>query len=205
MSRKRLKHFWMWGLVTGLLLLPTSLPTSAEEAAAPAHGEAPAKAEGHGAKPDGEKKEGGGEGEAKGEGEGKGEAAVHYALDPPLNGRFDIKVFRREDKVREFRVEVPGIEEYIGTRNDWKVKLALVVEFGGGSGVTELQGCLAQAKIDIQKALQAFEGRELLRPEGKDRLKQDLIDTLNRRLRTAQVRQVYLTEYLLTRLTRKGD
>jgi hypothetical protein len=124
-------------------------------------------------------------------------AAEPVRLDPPLNGHFDINVLRKGEKVQQFRTPIKPIIEFIGIHNNWQAEVGVTIEFGSASGAAELIQLGSRAEDDVRRALQGFEPQGLLAPEGKYRFKRTLTNLLNVRLRTAQVRQVYVTEFKL--------
>ena len=197
------RRFGIWMALAMLALVPAGAPSRASEGESKPPAEKPEAGKGKetGGKEGAEKQEKGAEGEKAGE--GAKPAGAQFKLDPPLNGFYDIKVLRSGARVKPFRVEVKNVTEFLGADSDWQALVNLTLEFGGGSGVAEVNANAEQVQADAQRVIQSFEGPELMTPEGKYRLKEMLIDTLNRRLRTAQVRQVYFTDFKLIHIRRQ--
>ncbi len=120
-----------------------------------------------------------------------------YVMGPPLNGRFDLTVFYGLHHVQDFRFALGPLRAGIGRERGWVVELALSLEFGNSSGVAECIELESQLREDVENVLSLQQGRALLTTAGKVRLKQDLLAMFNRRLTTARVRQLYLTDFLV--------
>lgn len=154
---------------------------------APAHGEE-AEDAGHGAEDSGH---GGGGGEtATAE-----EEAPTYALGEPLGELFDRSVLRSTRRVKELRYPIEGIEATFGNRRTRTVMLSLCIEFGSETGMAEIQEREAEFREVIGRAIKNFKVSDLVRSEVKYRMKETVAHQLNIRLKTAKIRQVYLTDF----------
>ncbi|HOE95423.1 MAG TPA: flagellar basal body-associated FliL family protein [Candidatus Sumerlaeota bacterium] len=177
-------------LVLGLCCLFAAGSTGVR-AGAPAHGTAPEPTAGAAAD----------EAEAAASGEtGHGKAAEPqrpaFRLGPELKGFYDYRVLRARDRLEPYRYPLEGIvvQDSDGLRKQ-KIELGVVIEFGGESGMAELQSLEASVRQEIERLLRDIRFGELIHPEGKSRLKELIVRTVDRQLKTARVRQVYLTEF----------
>jgi flagellar basal body-associated protein FliL len=182
-ARKHIHWYWAGGLALVLAVLCAVPVTGASGEGEPAPGEPPAEQGAHG--------------EPAPAGEEAAPPPPVYALDPPLKGRFDTKTLLYRHRVTAYRYELKDVEQAIGERRNRKVVLSLAVEFGGESGMAEIQANQARTIDDLGKVLSRFTPKELLTPEGKRRMKEAMVAVLNRRLGTARVRQIYLTDFRL--------
>lgn len=154
--------------------------------------EKPAAKEGE-SKPEGEKK---GEPGAAGEKDKKPAAPViKYQLGEPLNGHYDWNVLRAAYRVTHYRYPIAEIKHAASRAGLWQVRLGLAIEFGLESGMAETADNEASITEDIHRCLDGFEPGQLLLNSGKRQLKEALIATINRRLTTAQIRQLYFTSF----------
>jgi len=142
--------------------------------------------------PKAEESKGGGEAE-----EGKPTPAPTPALGPELDGYFDLSVFRATSKVTNFRKALDPL--ILGLSDRWKAKIQATVEFGNASGVEELTRLQPDLIHDLQSAGAEFGAAELRTSGGKQHLKDALIVVLNRRLKTAQVRRIFFTDFRIGR------
>jgi hypothetical protein len=124
---------------------------------------------------------------------------IVHRLGPPLGGRFDLNALRSGDRVKHWR-HAFALRSVTLTRNlrqPIQVRLELVVEFGDESGMAELPHKEAQ----ILDALDAIVGRadaaSLLTTGGKIELKIQLMREINRQLRTARARDLYITSFIM--------
>lgn len=123
-----------------------------------------------------------------------------WQVEEPLHGRFDIKALRALDRVAVYRLELPKVEERIGPpERSSSVMFTCTVEFGGPSGCAELESKQALVMEDMERVASKYTPQELRPPAGRERLREDLIFAINRRLETARVRQLYFMEYLVGR------
>lgn len=171
-----------------------------EDAAKPAEGESTPAAEGGAAK--------GGEGEAKakeGEGEKKdGEstpAKPSWKLGPSLNGKFDLNLLRSTWRLGHFRYSTDMIQMTLGEK-EWKrlLMVRLGIEFGQESGMAEMDQNRTLIMDDIQRIIGRYDPRDLNGASGKWRLKEDLITQLNRRFKTARIRNLYIIDFRMLRV-----
>lgn len=178
--------------VCGLLTLGNGPANRARTEEKPAEG-APAAEKKEGAPP--------AEKEApKGE-EGKGaEAAPKWKPGPPLDGHFDRTVLRYTQWVQAYRYPVTALRKSLNQGTPAVVQLSCSLEFGSEAGMAEVTANETAVVSDIRGALDGFSAAELLTAGGKLRLKEAIVTALNRRLLTARVRQVYLTDFRIARL-----
>lgn len=191
---------WRWmtifGVALALLAVDGRLFAAGHGAATDAggHGEAAQQDAGDG--------HGGGHG-----GEAAEEAPPPYALGPALDGYFDVNVLRSTHRVHNLRHETGDVTITIWERDRHSrsgrrleprkhlLLMAATVEFGRESGMAEAHVHAKDIQQTIREVGERFEWEELLSVPGKLRLKRTLVRALNRRLQTAQVRQVYLTDF----------
>ena len=107
-----------------------------------------------------------------------------------------LEVCHRQLRSEPYRYPLEGIvvQDSDGLRKQ-KIELGVVIEFGGESGMAELQNLEASVRQEIERLLRDIRFGELIHPEGKSRLKELIVRTVDRQLKTARVRQVYLTEF----------
>jgi flagellar basal body-associated protein FliL len=122
-----------------------------------------------------------------------------YRLDHPLNGYFDMSTLRTGSRVAAYRYALPDIQTTLplGPNRSVHVRLSLALEFGDETGIAEVQRGKVAISNEFQSVLERFDPRLLLQTAGKLELKDALVRALNRRLRTAQLREVYLTNFVL--------
>jgi flagellar basal body-associated protein FliL len=122
-----------------------------------------------------------------------------YRMGRALNGRFDVSTLRTGTRIDEFRYRLPELRANlpITQRRIAFVRISLVLEFGQETGMAEIQRSEKEILDEIQNRLANCRPRRLLLVEGKLQLKKELITTLNRRLRTAQIRQIYVTDFVI--------
>lgn len=199
--RLKTRHL-RWLLAVGLLVALALLDGTPPRHAAAAEEAKPEK------KDEGEAKKGEGE-PRKAEGEGKDAAKTPPPkLDPPLDGHFDRSTLRAVHRLADCRVPLKGIHQTIQHVNEktsenetWQVSVECVIEFGTPSGVSEVSTNEQAMQTDICEVIQGFKFRELTTVAGKLRLKLAIVAALNRRLKTARVRQAYLTAFVIDRLS----
>lgn len=124
-------------------------------------------------------------------------AAPVYKLSPPLDGKFDLSVLRSATRISEYRFPVDQIKAdlpYSRARNA-VVMVDIVLEFGAESGLAEVQSNKSQIVETLQTVMQNADPRRLSTLRGKMDIKESMTQALNRVLRTAQVRQVYITNF----------
>jgi flagellar basal body-associated protein FliL len=129
-------------------------------------------------------------------------AAPPFRLGRPLNGFFDMTTLRAGARVSPFRVTLPQVQTSLASRGgaDVRVRMTVVVEFGNASGAAELQLAGNEFISECQSVAHEFDPRRLLAVDGKLTLKLALAEAIDRRLRTAQVRQIYFTEFTVESL-----
>lgn len=166
---------WLLSIVAILLTITLALPggLAAEK---PAEGESPAPAEGA----DAAKK------------------APAYAMGTPLNGRFDLTTLLSETRVATHRYALPEVNVSLplNARRSAHVRMTLVLEFGGETGMAEIQENEIAFQNEMVTLITRFDPRSLLSESGKLQLKEALARSINTRLRTALVRQVYITDFI---------
>lgn len=154
-------------------------------------------------KPAAEKKEGAPPAEkegAKGEGDKSAEPVKKFKSGPQLNGYFDRSVLRYARWVIEYRYAFNLLHKTLNLGTPAMVQFSCVLEFGSEAGMAEVAANETAVSNDICGAMDGFEAAELISAAGKLRLKEAIATALNKRLLTARVRQVYLTEFRLARL-----
>jgi hypothetical protein len=139
-------------------------------------------------------KKAGGEGEAS-----KPSPTPAPVLDKPLDGYYDIKVLRASSRTSHYHYELKDVLQTIDKGCAWKIMISCSIEFGSPSGPAELAGEELAIREQIQQILDGCQPSELMLGAGKRRLKEDLIAALNRRLKTAAVRQLYWTDFRIVR------
>jgi flagellar basal body-associated protein FliL len=140
------------------------------------------------------------EGAKEGEGGGNAEAATpQYTPGPPLNGRFDMSILRSGVRVTSYRYSLPKINITLacGAHHAAQVRLNLVLEFGSEAGMAETKNHESGLQSELTDLLGHFDTQQLLKTSGKMQLKDAVVRLFNTRLRTAQVRQVYITEFIV--------
>jgi len=177
------RGFQLLGLLLGLSLLLTPL-RAVEPGGAVAAAEKSA---------DNDKKKGG-EGDAS-----KPSPTPTPVLDKPLNGYYDLKVLRASARTGRYQYALKDIQQTTHQGPVWEIMMSCSIEFGSPSGPAEM----AEDELGIREEMQQILGgcvpSELLLAAGKLRLKEDLIAALNRRLKTAAVRQLYWTDFRMVR------
>lgn len=132
-------------------------------------------------------------------GEGKGAPPKpQYQLGPSLDGHFDRSTLRSTRRIVQNRFPFICVEQALEEGDDtWVVRMDCVVEFGTSSALAEMPQYEKMVETDIRETIQGFRIRGLNTVAGKLRLKQAVIQAINRRLKTARVRQVYLTNFII--------
>jgi hypothetical protein len=116
---------------------------------------------------------------------------------PPLNGYFDLSVLRSGSRVAQFRLKLePLIVQLNGPQ---RAEIHATVEFGIESGVAELGQDLAPVMEELRGVTTRYTMAEMLTTAGKLRLKDEMAEVINRHLKTAQVRQIYFTNFRVAR------
>lgn len=138
--------------------------------------------------------------EAGGSQDAAAPAAPRYTLGESLRGYYDRTLLRYTTRLTGLRYRTGKIDLSLGERS-WRshVRIELAVEFGRESGMAELQSNWTAMSGEIQDTIGRFDPRELILPTGKWRLKEALVAQLNRRLQTARVRNVYITDFIMQR------
>jgi hypothetical protein len=135
--------------------------------------------------------------EKKGEGKDGAASKPQYKLGQPLDGHFDRYTLRSTRNVASFRYPLKDIVKSLNLDRPWQIRMGCAVEFGSESGMAEIAANHAACQVEILNAIERFTPQQLLTPGGKLRLKEAIIAGLNRRLATARVRQVYLTDFVV--------
>jgi flagellar basal body-associated protein FliL len=122
-----------------------------------------------------------------------------YRLGPPLDGRLDLGVLRNARRVAAYRVALPPLVTDVPYRRNRaaSIRVVVVLEFGSESGVAEAQDAMKEIASEQVAILGSFNTPRLATVDGKLELKETLIRSLNRQLRTAQARQIYFTEFFI--------
>ena len=141
-------------------------------------------------------------GEAKtpsGKADETGKDVPQYRLGLPLNGRFDLSTLRAEMRVASYRYSMAEIKLSlpVGPHRSAQARIKLVLEFGSETGMAEIRRHESAIESEIQSLIGRFDSRVLLDVSGKLQLKDALARMLNAHLRTTQVRQIYLTDFMV--------
>jgi hypothetical protein len=150
---------------------------------------------GHGSAEPAKDSHGGGHG-SEAHAERKGPEKPNYAeipLGPELEG-FDLSVLRALHRVEDFRYELGDLRG-VTLPPSRGIALSVVVEFGTQSGLAEISRKDSFVRTVIGESVGHFSAQELLTPAGKMRLKDSIVEELNSRLATAQVRRIYFTDF----------
>lgn len=137
---------------------------------------------------------------AHGDAKNEESAEPAYQLGDPLEGHFDLNTLRSLDRVAPYRYSLQAITTTLRytASTSRHVRISLSVEFGSESGMAELYQNEAVFTDLVLSILLRFRVQELLRLEGKLKLKELIVEAFNQRLETVQIRQVYLTEFKVT-------
>ena len=127
-----------------------------------------------------------------------------FKLGGALGDRFDIAVLKNEARVTRYRYEIKDIVQIIGKKQFRYVQADVVLEFGSESGMAEIYDSESAVKDDIRDAVAGFSFEELMHAEGKRRLKDAIVEAVNRRLLTARVRRVYYTWFKISEKSPTG-
>lgn len=122
-----------------------------------------------------------------------------YQLGRPLDGRFDLTTLRSTHRLENLRYQLPAQTYQIDTPSGRTVviRLQFVLEFGAETGLAEIQANENAVLEEIEQIVHQANLRMLVGLNGKLQLKEQVARALNMRLRTAQVRQVYMTEFFM--------
>ncbi|MCL5270761.1 MAG: flagellar basal body-associated FliL family protein [bacterium] len=125
-------------------------------------------------------------------------AATRYELGRPLDGYYDLSVLRSGRRLARCRYALPEIQVALGNRQNWQLRLDCAVEFGAETGMAELAQCELAVNDDLTQFLRTIQPEALLTLGGRQELKDRFTQLINRRLRTARVRQIYITDIQVT-------
>lgn len=115
-------------------------------------------------------------------------------LGPPLIG-FDLTVLRSGKRVENYRFEFENLGGATMSDKQRFVRLSIALEFGAETGLAETARKKEFLSTLFSEAIGEFTTSELLTVAGKLRLKHSLIALANSQLTTAQVRQIYFTDF----------
>jgi hypothetical protein len=124
---------------------------------------------------------------------GSGEAAAEIQAGPPLAGYFDLSVLRASFRVNPMRQALDPMQVQLD--GAWRAEIRCTVEFGSPSGLAELGRIRTAVMEDLIGAAAQFKAAQLLTPAGKLSLKDEMVRAMDRRLKTARVRQIYYTDF----------
>lgn len=191
-------RLWLAAVVLCALAAVNGFPSHQAGGEAKSEAKSEGKSEGKSeAKSEAKGEEKKGEGAAGKEGEGAAPAAPAFKLGPPLGGYFDRTALRSLARVQQYRYLLKDVTQMFNTEKAWGIRFSCAIEFGSESGVAELENEQNAALNDLRSVVSSFKFEELLSVAGKIRLKEEIAKALNRRLATARVRQVYLTDFLM--------
>ena len=122
-----------------------------------------------------------------------------FKLGKQLESRFDITVLKNRARICKYRMELVDISHPIRSTPKFYLQFSCVVEFGNQSGVVELRENLFPVEEDIRKLVHVMTFKALSHHEGKQELKLAVAEVINRRMLTARVRAVYLTDFKLSK------
>lgn len=117
----------------------------------------------------------------------------------PLNGFFDLNTLRATDRIEHYRYELKNILQTYNQDFLWQVKFSCVIEFGAEYGLAEITRKEAAVREEIQRNIERMQPAILLQAAGKQRMKEEIVNAVNRRLVTVRARQVYLTDFLIVK------
>lgn len=128
-------------------------------------------------------------------GDGAAAAQVHTPqIGGPIEG-FDLAVLRSAERVNRLRHPIEKMRASVPGAEPMTVNFSVALEFGRDSGVAEVAAKEELYRAMLQDIVGHMRAEELMTVGGKIRLKEWMARDLNRRLQTARVRQVYLTEF----------
>ena len=110
---------------------------------------------------------------------------------------FDLSVLRSARRVEKWRHELTRLQGSTTGKNQRSPNLSCSLEFGRESGKIEARMKDRNLHTVVEDLIGEFTSAALLSTGGKILLRERILTAVNRRLTTARVRQVYLTEFRL--------
>ncbi len=149
---------------------------------------------------------GGGDGEGEGEkdkeegGHGDASKFIEPKWKPgkPLNGSFDTSTLSYTRRVQAWRYHLDRMEIDVPLGRRWQRRIFFEcsLEFGREAGMNECDADIEGVVAEIQDVLGSAKLKMLVDAAGMRRLKEQMIEALNRHFKTARVRQIYFTYFL---------
>jgi hypothetical protein len=120
-----------------------------------------------------------------------------YQPGPELKG-FDIGLLRSTRRVHDFRYPLKNLRTGLLGEKPMALDVSVSIELSNESGIAEVRDNETFLRAVLTDLMSHADPPSLLSVAGKAEMKERIVRTLNERLKTSRVRQVYFTHFFLS-------